>query len=160
MSVFARVTDGASPKSKNIIPISLMYSAILVIFAVAQLFTFDDFQNLIDSFWLPGGAPVAYFLSGFIVVAEVFALPFLLRMRVSPLMRYVSMFLGWFVPLFWLCISLWLQLTVNAVNNVGMVGTVAKLMPGWWAVLFSAALAILAVWISWGLWPRVTQSKK
>lgn len=160
MSVFASVTDSARPKSKNIIPLALLYGGILVVMAVAQLFTFNDFRDLIDSFWLPGGAPTAYFLSGMIVVAEVFALPFLLRMRVSILMRYLSMALGWVVPLFWIAISLWLQVTLNAVSNVGFVGTVARLMPGWWAVLLSVALAILAAWISWGLWPGATRHKK
>lgn len=160
MSVFASVTKSTTPKSKNIIPITLLYGGVLVVFAVAQLFSFDDFQQLIDSFWLPGGAPMAYFLSGFIIVAEVFALPFLLRMRVSPLMRIISMGLGWIVPLFWLFISLWLVLTVNAVTNVGFIGTTLKLMPGWWSVFFSLALLVLAIWASWGLWPRATRHKK
>jgi hypothetical protein len=160
MSKFPGVTESSKPKTPNIFPLSLLYATVLVVFAVTQLFTFNDFQRLIDSFWLPGGSPVAYFLSGFIVVAEVFALPFLLRMKISTLMRYVSMGLGWIVPAFWLFVSLWLMLTTNAINNVGLLGTVAKLTPGWWAVFVSLALAILAIWISWGMWPRARHSQK
>lgn len=160
MSIFAKVTEPSKPKTANIFPLSLAYATVLVIVAVAQLFSFNDFQSLIDSFWLPGGSPTAYFLSGLIVVAEVFALPFLLRMKISPLMRYLSMGLGWFVPVFWLGISLWLVVTTNAINNVGILGTVVKLAPGWWMVFISLALIIAAIWISWGMWPQAKRAHK
>lgn len=151
MSIMTKIIDTSVPKTKNIVPVAYIYSTILVICAVTQMLSFTDFQELIDSFWLPGGAPLAYFLAGFIIIAEIFALPFLLRIRASPFVRYSSMVLSWIVPLFWLTISLWLMLTINAVSNVGLVGTVVKLMPGWWAVFFSIALGILAIWASWGL---------
>jgi len=160
MSIFAKAESPLVPKTKNIRPIALLYAGILVVFAVLQLFSFEEFQLLIESFWLPGGKPFAYFLSGFIVVAEVFALPFLLNMRVSTLMRYVSMVMGWLVSAMWLTISLWLQLTTNVIDNIGFLGTHVSLTPGWWTVLFSIALAMLAAWASWGMWPRGRSTKK
>ena len=159
MSIMSKISDRSVPKTKNIVPVTYGYATILVVFAVAQILTFGDFHELIDSFWLPGGASLAYFLAGFIIIAEIFALPFLLQLRVSPFIRYSSRVLSWVVPLFWISISLWLMSTINAVTNVGFVGTVVKLMPGWWAVFFSIALGILAVWSSWGLSP-VTKNRK
>ncbi|MDB5167299.1 MAG: rane protein of unknown function [Candidatus Saccharibacteria bacterium] len=160
MSVLPIVTKAPPVKTSNIITISRLYSVILIIFAVTQLFSFPDFQVLIQSYWLPGGTPSAYLLSGVIVIAEVFALPFLLRMRVSNLFRIVSMVLGWIVPVIWLGISLWLLLSVNAVTNIGFLGTVFVLTPGWWAVFVSLALATLAAWASWGMWPLGHTHKK
>ncbi len=148
------------PKSANVRSVAILYAGILVVFAVAQLFGFDEFQLLVQSFWLPGGAPFAHFIAAFIIVCEVFALPFLLNMRVSTAMRVVSMVLGWIVSVLWLAISLWLQLTTNAVSNIGFLGTHVHLMPGWWTVLFSIAIGILAVWSSWGMWPLVKRGKK
>jgi len=136
-----------------------MYAIILIVFVLAQLFTFDDFLILLDSFWLPGGKPVACLLGSIIVVCEVFAVPFLLNVKMSPLMRDISMVLGWLVPIIWLKLSLWLVLTVNAVSNIGLLGTKIRLMPGWWAVFFSVALGVLAFWSSWGLWPLARRQK-
>ncbi|TAL14434.1 hypothetical protein EPN95_02990 [Patescibacteria group bacterium] len=160
MSVLPVVTQPAQPKTTNIIAISRLYSAILVVFAVTQLFSFSDFQMLVRSFWLPGGIPLAYLLSAIIVIAEVLALPFLLRMKVSSLFRVLSMVLGWAVAGIWLGVSLWLVLTVNAVTNIGFFGTVVEFTPGWWSVLVSMALCTLAAWSSWGMWPLGKTSKK
>jgi len=160
MSSIANVQSPIVPKTKNVRPIALLLAGILGVFVVAQLFGFDEFQLLVQSFWLPGGKPFAYFLSGFIVVAEVFALPFLLNMRISTLLRILSMILTWIVPAIWLTLSLWLQLTTNAVTNIGFLGTHIVLMPGWWTVLFSIALAMLAAWASWGMWPWGHSHKK
>jgi len=160
MSMSAAVQSPVIPKTKNIKSIALLYAAILVVFAVGQLFGFEEFQLLVESFWLPGGKPLAFFLSGLIVVAEVFALPFLLNMRVSSVMRIISMVMSWIVPAVWLTVSLWLQLTTNAVTNIGLLGTHVSLMPGWWTVLFSVALSMLAIWASWGMWPWGRLTKK
>jgi hypothetical protein len=75
-------------------------------------------------------------------------------------MRIVSMVFGWVVPVIWLGLSLWVMVTTNAITNIGFVGTVLTLTPGWWALLFSLALAILSVWASWGMWPRMKTTKK
>lgn len=130
---------------------ALVYATLLVLFAVSQLFGFEDFQLLVDSFWLPGGESFANFLAGFIVVVEVFALPFLLRMKVSPLMRVVSMVAGWLVPLIWLGLSLWLLFTINAVTNIGLLGTLFALEPSIGTVFVGVVLAALAIWVSLGM---------
>jgi len=160
MRIFIKAILNRKPRTKEAQKIAYMYAIILIVFVLAQLFTFDDFLTLIESFWLPGGAPVAHLLGGIIVISEVFALPFLLGMKLSPLMRIISMGLGWLVPLIWFKLSFWLVLTVNAVSNIGILGTKVRLIPGWWAVFFSIALGILAAWASWGLWPLAGQRRR
>jgi heme/copper-type cytochrome/quinol oxidase subunit 4 len=153
MSIFVQATDAGKPKTQNVKTIGLLYAIAILVFAVSQLFTFEGFLTLLDSFGLPGGSSTAQVLAAVIVIAEVFALPFLLRMRLSPAMRVVSMVCGWLVALVWLALSLWVMLTVNAISNIGFLGDVIPLVPGWWTVFFSAALGILAAWASWGMWP-------
>ena len=147
------------PKTANVKSIALLYALILVLFAGTQLYGFTDFQSLVGSYWLPGGTPMAYFLSALIVVAEMFALPFLLRMKLSNAMRILSMILGWLVPVIWLSISIWLLITTNAVSNIGFLGSLVVIIPGWWTLLFSLALGVLSAWASWGMWPFAGRKK-
>ena len=90
------------PRTKNSATVALLLAGILVIMAVGQLFSFEKFIPLIESYWLPGGHGTAVVVASLLVTAEVFALPFLLRMRLSTLMRIVSMVAGWLVVAGWL----------------------------------------------------------
>ena len=153
MRIFVKAEEAKKPRTHESRNIAYMYAAILVIFALSQLFTFDKFLVLIDSFWLPGGTSVAYLLAGVIVSSEVFALPFLLGMKISPLMRVLSMGLSWLVPFIWFLLAVWINFTVNAVSNIGFLGTVVILIPGWWAIFFTMSIGLLSAWASWGMWP-------
>ena len=153
MSFFVKVTSARKPRTKDVRTISVFYAAILVVFAVAQLFTFDTFTELISSYGLPGGETMGYFLASLLVVAEVFALPFLLGMTISPAFRWVSMVLSWLAPLILLKLAFWGAAINETVSSAGFLGTLVSIMPGWWAVFVSIALAIMAAWTSWGLWP-------
>lgn len=141
------------PKKPRAVRIALVYASILVVFAVTQLFSFDQFLVVVRDFALPGGKPGAYFLATVIVIAEVFALPFLLRMQVSVAMRYLSMAMGWLVALLWIGVTVWLVATNSNVTNLGMFGDVVSFIPGWLSVFCSLGLAGLSVVASIGMWP-------
>jgi hypothetical protein len=153
MSIFATALPAKPAKTSESLKVSVFFAAVLTVMAVAQLFTFEAFLPYVQSLGLPMGETWAYSLAPLIIIAEVFAIPFLLRMRLSPAFRFFSMFLSWMVILFWLFISLWLALGNANVDTVGFLGTVIDLTPGYWAVFISLALGILAAWSSWGLWP-------
>jgi hypothetical protein len=70
------------------------------------------------------------------------------------------MIFGWIVPILWFKLGLWLVITENAVSNMGFLGSVVILAPGWWNVMFSLALGVLAVWASWGMWPMLDKKQK
>lgn len=153
MSFFVQATVPPHPKTKNIITISLLVSAILTVLIIAQLFTFEDFPAVIASLWLPGGEVMARFLAALLVVIEVFSLPFLLSMRLSPLFRVVSMVCGWLVVVIWSAIAIWENLMAGTIANGGLLGATIPLPTGWWNVFFSLALGVLVTWVSWGMWP-------
>lgn len=158
--MLAKTTDAPRLKNQNIKQLSILLAGLYTIYAVAQLFSFEDFTLLTVSFDLFGSAVLSTILASLIVVGEVFSLPYLLRMRVSSLMRIFSMVCGWAVALIWLTVSLWLVSTVNAVPSLGLFGGLLDVEPGWWAVFFSLSLVILNAWIAWGMWPLSDRRKK
>ncbi len=153
MSIVAKPTKAPQPRSEASKQISIVYAGLLVVMAVAQLYTFESFLELLQGMELPVSAGVSVALGSIIVVREVFALPFLLRMSLSKAFRYVSMFLGWLTAALWLFITTWVVAANAPVETVGFLGTLVELIPGWWAVLISLAFGVLAAWSSWGLWP-------
>lgn len=158
--IFAKSTTAPIPRSKNSRIIGTVLAGLLVIMAVAQLFTFEDFPGVIADMWLPGWENFAAVLAAVIVTAEVFAVPFLLGMRLSIAMRIVSMVLGWVVVAVWAAISLWQNMTANTIGNAGILGNTASLPVGWWSVFVFAAMGVLVVWASWGMWPVVGKTGK
>lgn len=153
MTFFVQASAALPPRTKEAKQISLMYAAVLVIFVVAQLFTYDEFIELVVGFGLPFSEGFVRVLVPVLISAELFALPFLLRMRLSIAFRWVSMVLGWLVAASWLFITSWLAVTMQPAETIGFLGTAVDLVPGWWAVFISLALCIMALWSSWGLWP-------
>ena len=81
-------------------------AGIMTLSALLHLFRIDTLLPLLDNA-LPGGYTTATLVGALVMVAEVFAVPFLLRMRLSPLMHAVSGFNAMLVPLFWLLVTIW-----------------------------------------------------
>ena len=160
MSIFVQPTSAPIAKTKNVPRIAFVYAGILVVMAVAQLFSFDEFLQLVTDFGLPGGMRAGHFYAALIVTLEVFALPFLLRMPLSPAFRWVSMVCGWLVSLAWIYIAVWLMINDGIVSNIGMLGTVVPLMPDVSTILIGVALGILSGWTSWGMWPAQRLPKR
>lgn len=74
--------------------------------ALLHLFRIDTLIPLLDNA-LPGGNTSASLIAVAIVVIEVFAVPFLLRMKLSPLMHLKSGLNAVLAPLAWLLICIW-----------------------------------------------------
>jgi len=153
MKFLRKTTPASKPRTKESGQIAYAYAIVLIVLVLCQLFTFDKFLTLLQGFAFPGGDVTAHLVGSMIVISEVFALPFLLEMNLSPLMRVISMVFGWIASLVWFKLALWLIFVANSVTNIGILGTVVAVIPGWWAVYISIALGTMAVWASWGLWP-------
>lgn len=151
MSFFATATPPRQPRTVSSKQIGILFAAILVVFSVAQLFSFEDFIVSMQTVPMIGDALVA--IVPVLITAQVFAVPFLLGMTISPAFRWVSMVFGWLVAAFWLCFSVWILAFRIDVETVGYLGSVVALVPGWWAIMVGVALCVLAAWSAWGLWP-------
>lgn len=153
MRFFVTPTLAQKPRTKESWQISLLYAGILLVFAVTQLFTFDTFLTFIYDLNSPLPAQGAIALPAVIVVCEVLALPFMLRMTLSPAFRFISMGCSWLVAGLWLFVSVWVIQYGFTSGSIGFLGTLVKLTPGYWAVAIALALGVLSAWSSWGLWP-------
>lgn len=149
MSMFGHAEEAPRFNNKPASAISLILAGIFIVMAVGQLFTFEDFPATLSGYWLLGSQANASLLAAFLVTAEVFTLPFLLRMRVSPLMRLLSLACAWFVAITWLILGAWVVITPNALSNAGVLGATVSLTPGLWQLLFSIALMWLVGYITW-----------
>lgn len=159
MSGFPKPIAAPEPKTKDAAVVAKVYAAILVVMVLLQLFSFPDFVSIFYGFSLPGGHAFAVALAGIVAMAEVFAVPFLLGMRLSVAFRAFSMFLGWLVPAIWLFVLVSVLSSTNAVANSGILGSKVTVAPSLGLVFLVLALALLAAWASWGLWPlRHTRS--
>lgn len=147
------------PKTSNVRYVSVALAAVFVLLAVAQLYSFEEYPSVIASLGLPGGRQLADVYAALLVTAEVLAVPFLLSMQLSPAMRAVSMVLGWLVIVSWLIVAVFINVTINAITNSGVLGATLPVTPGWWMVCCFIGLGILAAWSSWGMWPVYDTSK-
>lgn len=122
---------------------------IITLFSVIHLFRIDTFvPELQMVFRFNRTTTPLLIVTCLIVCAEVFSLPFLFRMRLSPLARYVSGALSVLVPLFWLLVSIW---TLNQGVSTAQLGEFVALPSTWLLVLANTAWLILGCLTLWAL---------
>jgi len=160
MSLFVQPTPAPAPKTTNTKWISLGLAAIFVVMAVAQLYKFEEFPDVIAVLGLPGGHTWAPTYAALFVAGEVLALPFLLRMTLSPAMRVVSMVSGWLVIAGWMIVTVVGNVMAGQLLNGGILGATIPVALGWWQMFIFVALGILAAWSAWGMWPCRRESTK
>ena len=133
-----------SKKTAKIRPISfdwlirLVLSLFILIMLLAQLFTFENLPGLLVG---AGVAPVVSLLAGsLLVVAELAALPYLLKMSASSNVIRVSKVCGFII-----LAALSVLESMAAVNNTTstLFGATANLPGGLWALFLLSALWVL-----------------
>ena len=148
-----RATQPPKPKNNYVVKLGIGLAGVLTFMAVSQLFQFDEFDIIISS-----NEPLAAIINSSIIVAlvtsaEIFALPFLLRMRISPALRVFSMFLGWSVALFWLYRAVLLPVVTGDVIEVGLLGSILSDIPQLIYSIVATLIAIAVLIVTIGMWP-------
>lgn len=134
--------------------IAWVYAAVLTLMAVGQLFSFEKFIPLIKDYELFSNPDSAMITASVIVICEVFALPFLLRMPLSPMMRIVSFVCSLLAAGIWMWLALVSASSIGMQENgMGMFGVKLAVPAGGVAILLSLAIGILAIWSAVGLLP-------
>lgn len=156
---FARASRVKPPQRLSVWAAALYLAFFFVVAAVSQLFAFETFSDIIATYGLPLDEAFNKVAAAVIVTLEVFAIPFLLMMRLSLLMRVVSMVSGWLVLIFWLAVGVWQSTVSFYIPNAGLFGSKISLPQGWWLVFYMAALVTLSIYVSYHLWPGVGRRK-
>ncbi|PLS81761.1 hypothetical protein CYG49_01285, partial [Candidatus Saccharibacteria bacterium] len=112
---------------------------------LVQLLTFDKLVPLLNAYNLPGGEVTTKIIVSLIVLAELFSLPFLLRMTLSPLARLCSALLSLMAITLWALLGLWAFAGNGPVDNSGLLSSVVPFGWGVTAVILLVALA-LTLW--------------
>ena len=130
------------------------YAALITVMVVGQLFNFEDFIPAIGELQLPGMEAYAAVIAAIVVITEVFALPFLLRMSLSPLMRWVSLVCSVLVAIGWLKLSI-LAVMSDGVT-VPLLGTKLEslLIEPSVAFVLSLVMTAIALFVVHGMRPR------
>jgi hypothetical protein len=121
--------------------VALAVAAVIVVMVTTQLVRFDTFVPILAHIFV---TPTSLFVGAGMVTVEVFALPFLLAMSLSPLARWTSMACAWGVAIGWTTLG---ALSLPA-HQVGYVGTFAALRPGLWGVVFGVILCLAMLYLT------------
>ena len=140
------------PKVKaNKLTLFFSYGLVVVIIAmvVSQLMTIEKLLPIIENYQLPGGSPSAKIIIFFSATCGVFALPFLLRMSLSPLFRIFSAFLLNVYSLIWFGLGLWIAIESPPLIGTGIFGGLLKSMPGEVVLPFATVLLASTIFTTW-----------
>ena len=121
-------------------------AAILTVIALIQLFRIDTFLPILNEI-LPGGDVAASVAGVFIILSEIFAIPFALRMKLSPLAQLKSGALLVLAPLWWLLIDIW---TIGLAVNTGQLGEFVTVPSNVWVLLVNL------VWVAFSYYTLYT----
>lgn len=86
---------------KKFLVVPYVYALILTVLVVWQLVMFERFAPYVANYLGQGAQASAAVVSMALIGLELFALPFLLRMSLSPLARFFSASFAFVVPLAW-----------------------------------------------------------
>lgn len=98
-------------------PFALGYAVVVTIVTTGLLFKSDDLVDAIVRYNI-GGGRLGVLMVALVAAAGVFALPYLLRMQVSRLMRVMSFLAAFAAPFGWLLAAWWIELHVGGVYGV------------------------------------------
>jgi len=123
--------------------VAVAAAGLLALLLVAQLVTFEEFVSRLES--LIGDSTGAQFVVALIVISELFALPFLLRMQLSQLARATSLILGYIAVGLWLCVIVKGLISVGNAPDSGLVGGIGHLSLAEALVLIIALYGLLGI---------------
>ncbi len=105
----------------------------LVSMAVIHLFRLDTLVPIIDKV-LPNGSGTAGTFVMVVVLSEIFAIPFMFRLKLSPLAHLSSGFLAILAPLMWTLLTIW---TYGLGNSTGQFGESMPSPSTWWLIVLN-----------------------
>lgn len=137
-----KATEPPRVTKTSLLAVPYSLAAAIALMLLAMLITFDKFVTSIDSYMI-NGVYAKLFATG-IILSLLFALPFLLRMRLSPLARAGSILCSLAAPVMLLYLTL---LSLNyGITADSYTYSLSKLYAHTWAYAFGIFLFALSVW--------------
>ena len=130
-----RAVKPPQPLHSRAVWLGRIAATFLVVTCVVHLFRIDTFIPILHEA-LASNASFAAWTALVIVGSELFAIPFLLRMRLSPLAHVVSGALVALAPLWWLLVTIW---AYNQDISTGQLGQFVETPATVWLLLANLA---------------------
>lgn len=140
-------------KTKESKQVAMFLGVMLLFMAICQLINLSGFVGILYDFNLFPSYSDASAFAATLIFFEILAVPFLLRLKISPGLRGTSMIMGWLVILAWLTLSVWMLFAPVDTYESGLLGGAISILKGPWVLSFVGVLAVAMAWASWGLWP-------
>lgn len=130
-----------SPRQWNLLAVP---AAVLAVMAILQIISFGGFNDWLVSVRI--GWPTV--MAIVIIVAEIAGALSLLRLPVSPMMRFLGLTLAVLVAGFWFVENLYLATSTGGqLPSSGLFGKYLNQQPSWWTVL---EVSVLLYWVLYG----------
>lgn len=139
----AKATDPPRPRAPYALKIAWVLAGVMLLMAVAHMIRID---KLIPVMSQALQEPVATWFVALIVTAEVFAVPYLFSMKLSPLFRIMSGTLVVLVPLAWTCVTIW---TLGEGTSTGQFTSYISTPGSWWLVVLNLGWLAGSYWVLW-----------
>lgn len=144
-----KITPTDPPKLQNPYGavLGMFAAAVSIFFAVIHLFRIDMFVPLVDTYML-GGIVIASLKVVAVVLAEVFAIPFALRMKLSPLAHRISGALLVLAPLYWTLVTIW---NYGTDVSTGQFSSFVETPSGWMPIVLNLTWLVFTLATLWAL---------
>lgn len=132
---------------------ALVLGVVYAFMLVMQLFTYEDFASVVQTYSLLGGETAVAVFATLIPVLGLASLPYLLSMDIPVRLWKVSRAAALMLPAVWVGIALWTNMRLLP-SEAGIFGATLPTISSWWFVIFTALLMFSAVLVACELKPR------
>lgn len=133
------------PRDPNARPVALVLAGVMLVMALLHLIRIDKLIPVIDTA-LPGDMSFAVAFICIVATVEVFALPFLLGLKLSPLARVFGGLFVVLAPLVWTCVSIW---TVGKDIPTGQLSSYIDAPSNWLLLAGNVVWLLVSFWLLW-----------
>ncbi len=139
----------------------LIYGLIIVIISmvVSQLMTIEKFLPIMQSYQLPGGLSTSKIIVFLLAITGIFALPFLMRMGLSPLFRICSAICLNLYGIIWLKLALWLKVSSISIPATGVFGSLHIPVDQNVLLVLASFFLCITFYVTWSLSGDLRQTK-
>lgn len=136
-------------RSRQTAFLGVLSAVVITVLLLLQLFGFEELPDTLRYFWSMDSEEAGMVVAAFLVFGELFALPVLLGMKLSPLMRWVSGVSGGLVVLYWTIASLY-AISLGQVKDSGIFGDTMPVAGGLLLPIVTVPLIALitSYWLS------------
>lgn len=138
-----KATDPPKLKKPYAAKVLWVLAGVMLLMALLHLIRIDKLIPIVGETLSESGA--TWFVA-LLVIIEVFALPYLLRMKVSPAFRIVSGLWVIVVPLVWTCYTIW---ALGNGHSTGQFSSYVSTPASWWLVVLNVAWLGASYWALW-----------